>query len=1054
MDLFSTDKDGKFILNFYDDIIVDLESLFSYIKSFSLKQKEEKEFEFEDINRTQQKFNVCRIDTNFYKLKKFSIKWQKFQEIYLYEKVNLIKDNKIYPIYSELQVKYLTRKILNIQEKDCTYYLIKENKKEKQINLQDFKHHPGRNIEIIENYKNESDYIFKRKKNQDKKLIDLSLNLDGLFEKQELNNEVFDGEGRKQFQKELDTLYDSIDENFKYYCGQNGIGKTVSLLDYRYKTNHNILYLNMNILFKVINFLTDFHQALKNELIYLFNSYDNYNSFIEAYKNDIFISSFENLDLNKLRFTIIEKLIDELLSHFMNKGEKIMIIIDQYIKKHDYGLTDKLERYTKSNNYLKFVCCCSIDEVDVRDNMYNSIFEKRIEKKKFISIKNLIKIDLSNLTDKQKKVLEMFGNSPKYFYRIKNTSDKDLESLIETLKEEIYNDIRKSIKKLNIENQVIYGLLMVMYNINQKIDKTKLKSLFKYIFLKFITITPINKNENNFINFWEEKEEKFVLNYSFPIITSVFKMILKEYKKKEYKQLSIDCTEAEEGYILEHLIYLSLESGEKPFVEELKIFKSYEVDQVFCLSKLFVDENEKEKVIKNKKEDYINDLFEIGKNYHLYQKNENGPKFDGALLISAQKNKIEEEEDNIIENNKINLEEEKDVDNEIKKNKKDIKKNVKIYDLIIYQSTKKKLKNRVDNNFVTTNKDMIIKNFELLFNIKIRKLNFIYILEYEKKDKSLMAFCELIENQISYIFYSLENNKFVNRKGEEVRITKYITDIRAFKNVIQYINRNKERNERFLKQIISDIPNEFDVEKGNKFLTKKRNINKGKKDNKKTTNFLCFYDSDNNLILNKGLNVDNKANYENLIKEKKQIFFDDFFVEEDEVDNDEIRQNQSNIENIDKSKDEIIKDIIYKDRHTNEFTPEYNKKVKNIILKMYLGQKEIIKTFSDKNIISYYCGIYEINILNNLVNFPFYYLYRNKKTKDTKIIIQDNWEAKIFNYMDEKEIKDYDYKKEINSMMDVEKFNQDNLIISCFIAYQESKREAKQKKDEAYEYNN
>jgi len=112
---------------------------------------------------------------------------------------------------------------------------------------------------------------------------------------------------------------------------------------------------------------------------------------------------------------------------------------------------------------------------------------------------------------------------------------------------------------------------------------------------------------------------------------------------------------------------------------------------------------------------------------------------------------------------------------------------------------------------------MIIKNFELLFNIKIRKLNFIYILEYEKKDKSLMTFCELIENQISYIFYSLENNKFVNRNGEEIRISKYITDIRPFRNVIQYININKERNEKFLKQMIYDIPNELDVEKGNKF---------------------------------------------------------------------------------------------------------------------------------------------------------------------------------------------------------------------------------------------
>ena len=136
-----------------------------------------------------------------------------------------------------------------------------------------------------------------------------------------MNDKVFDGEGRQLIQKELDTIYHSYKENFKYYCGQSGIGKTVSLLDYRYKTYHNILYLNLNTLFKTINFLNDFNQALKNELVYLFDSYDNYISFIEKYEKEIFISSFEILDSNKLKFTIIENLIDKLLYHLMNKGE-------------------------------------------------------------------------------------------------------------------------------------------------------------------------------------------------------------------------------------------------------------------------------------------------------------------------------------------------------------------------------------------------------------------------------------------------------------------------------------------------------------------------------------------------------------------------------------------------------------------------------------------------------------------------------------------------------------------------------------------------------------
>ena len=119
-----------------------------------------------------------------------------------------------------------------------------------------------------------------------------------------------------------------------------------------------------------------------------------------------------------------------------------------------------------------------------------------------------------------------------------------------------------------------------------------------------------------------------------------------------------------------------------------------------------------------------------------------------------------------------------------------------------------------------------------------------------------------------------------------------------------------------------------------------------------------------------------KTKYESSVSNNKKNFFDDFVVEEDEKNNDnKISENPSNIENPDNNKDELIKDIIYKGRHTNEFSQEYNKKMKNIILKMYSDQKEF-ETFNNKNIISFYSGICEINILNNLVNFPFYYLYR------------------------------------------------------------------------------
>ena len=389
MELFSIENQ-KFRLNFYDDVVVDLESLFKEICNFSLKIKEKKDFFFKDINQNKQKFNVERINNNCYKLKKSCEKKQTSQEIYLFEKVNLIVEGKAYPIYCEFQAKYLIEKVLIIE--GYTFFIKKKDNKEEQISLEDFEYYPGQNIEIQINYKNKFENIFKRKKNGEnkgKKLIDLTLNTKELFEKQELNDEVYIGDGRQEFQNELDNLYNNNDDHFRYYCGQSGIGKTVSILDYRYKTNNNVLYLNMNILFKKIISWDEFCTTLKNELIYLFKNYEDYNFVIEKF-NDIFVCSFENLDSIRLRFNKINTLIKNLLSHFQNKGEKFMVIIDEYIKKHDliYGLTDSLETATQKSKYLKFACCCSTEETDVRDNIYNSIFEKKKEKKNSFRLKN------------------------------------------------------------------------------------------------------------------------------------------------------------------------------------------------------------------------------------------------------------------------------------------------------------------------------------------------------------------------------------------------------------------------------------------------------------------------------------------------------------------------------------------------------------------------------------------------------------------------------------------------------------------------------------------
>ena len=80
----------------------------------------------------------------------------------------------------------------------------------------------------------------------------------------------------------------------------------------------------MNILFKKIISWDEFCTAIKNELIYLFKNYEDYNSFIDKIKGDILICSFENIDSIRLRFNKIQTLILKLLTHFQDKGETFM----------------------------------------------------------------------------------------------------------------------------------------------------------------------------------------------------------------------------------------------------------------------------------------------------------------------------------------------------------------------------------------------------------------------------------------------------------------------------------------------------------------------------------------------------------------------------------------------------------------------------------------------------------------------------------------------------------------------------------------------------------
>ena len=392
---------------------------------------------------------------------------------------------------------------------------------------------------------------------------------------------------------------------------------------------------------------------------------------------------------------------------------------------------------------LKFLICSSINEGEIKDNIYNSIYVLNKEEDRYNSIDNLID-DYANekLSENKKKIFELFGKLPKYFTRIKNCEENKLEDLKSKIKDEILTDIEHSLNKLHLkDNNKLECIFQIILNEGEIISKEKLNKIYKFIILKYITIVPQNQNKDNIFKYKNDNTD-YIIKYSFPILKEVFNKLLKMKKKVENRNSLIFTEGSEEGIILEKLIYLSLDKDEICFQDEIKIEDSIEVDQIFECSKLYVDPYDfekykaKENVIELNDYDIFKKLFKNGKNYHISQHNKVGKIFDGGLLIAKKKKKS--------------------------------------FDFLIYQATKKKdPRKRLTISDICQYKDMIKNNIEIIFDIKIDNVSFVYIMEYENQDLGLIEHCDSFDNQLDYFFYSYESDKFVNKRGKEIKIKKF-----------------------------------------------------------------------------------------------------------------------------------------------------------------------------------------------------------------------------------------------------------------------------------------
>ena len=402
------------------------------------------------------------------------------------------------------------------------------------------------------------------------------------------------------------------------------------------------------------------------------------------------------------------------------------------------------------------------------------------------------------------------------------------------LKEEILIDIEHSLNKLHLNNNnILECIFQIIMNEGAIISKEKLNKIYKFIILKYITIIPQNQNDETIFTYNNENTD-YIIKYSFPILKEVFNQLLKIKKKIENRKALLFAEGSEEGIILEKLIYLSLDKNEICFEEKINIENSIEVNQLFECSQLYIDPYDfkqyktKENIIELEEEDIFKNLFQYGKNYHIYLHNKIGKAFDGGLLIG--------------------------------------KNNRKSFDLLIYQATKKKdTRKRLTNNDICECKDMIKNNIEISFDIKIDKVSFAYIMEYENQDSGLIEHCNSFENQLNYFFYSYEEDKFVNKRGKEIKIKQFLKDIKPLQNYIICMPKNKGRDLEAIKDIIDNIPSDMELNENN-LLGKKTN----REEIKDFGNFMELYSKNEKKILTL---TSKEKNHDETLKANRIKFF-------------------------------------------------------------------------------------------------------------------------------------------------------------------------------------
>ena len=429
----------KFTYNdLYDKII-------SYEKRLEKENKQiPKQF---DIQLNEQDFNIIKRKRQYY----VYLKNNEARFAYIHKKVSLANSlnmNK-YIVYNTTHVK----NFLSLEKLD-------------QSNLSIY---PGLFINDIFRVLDgdEEKYTISRTINETEKKINIpkAVNYCKIvkledFILQKINYVKYNEKSLYYNTEDRDSLLDIlISRKYTFLCGPSGIGKTVTLLNLRAMGEYYVLYFNL----KSLACYYDYRQIKENivlELSYCFNNNDDLQNFIDKYLKDTKEISLKN------HIEIIQIYLKNIIENYKeikNLDQKgLFIILDQYKNKYDpnKALHNLLRSFENEISYIK---CSSMNEENVREELYKYLFEKNddiifvnsLVKYKEISDENSLNeknIYMANIEENPKYIEELTS----YLYQSSDNKIEDYSSIIiSNLSKKIKDVIKNKTNNYNIATNLI-----------------------------------------------------------------------------------------------------------------------------------------------------------------------------------------------------------------------------------------------------------------------------------------------------------------------------------------------------------------------------------------------------------------------------------------------------------------------------------------------------------------------------------------------------------------------------------------------------------------------